>query len=512
MGVNPYLFISFSSRDIPHVREMMAAMDLQGIDFWDYSHDLQKIEVGNDIPKELKKEIDRCDKMVVIISNSSIDPDIGKYCRFEIEYARTKKFDKKNKFIPVILLPIELKNLSFPYDIFTDILHLDYKPSSPKGIVDFTQKICQRLDKTYIPPVEAHPNLPFWKFFRKEVEHMAHSNAEHISLMRVLGEFLEFFKTNDFEEALFLITYFIQSAKYKLPGYPLFYPQIVKALCETKLEKFDDAMKSFHEAGKVDPNNQDVIGGMGIVYYKLEEYSKAKECFQKIIKLFPYDHTNARINLLTTKMSLNEPVSDKEKEFLFHVNLEAYPEDLQLAVLKSRSRYLYMSGSFLELNNLCKQILKKEMYDTTTVIFYYISLHELGFEKDALCFLEKQINNPGEKVRLNRMELYSQLADYYTKAESFIRAINIFENHLLKNDETNRRHMIRFARLLIHTENFGKAKIVCEQILTDKPFNLPKSNEDFYYDGFANYLLGRYERAKYDYERSGNYDTYYSKL
>jgi hypothetical protein len=45
---------------------------------------------------------------------------------------------------------------------------------------------------------------------------------------------------------------------------------------------------------------------------------------------------------------------------------------------------------------------------------------------------------------------------------------------------------------------------VCEKVLDPKNSgDLPLSAEDFYYMGFANYLLGNAKLARYDYERSG---------
>ena len=52
---------------------------------------------------------------------------------------------------------------------------------------------------------------------------------------------------------------------------------------------------------------------------------------------------------------------------------------------------------------------------------------------------------------------------------------------------------------------------VCKNMINESRIKLPVNHEDFYYDGFAWYLLGNYERAIYDYERSKEYDLYYSE-
>jgi hypothetical protein len=59
--------------------------------------------------------------------------------------------------------------------------------------------------------------------------------------------------------------------------------------------------------------------------------------------------------------------------------------------------------------------------------------------------------------------------------------------------------------------NLAKMREVCTQVLDSMIFgDSPLTTHDFYYMGFANYLLGNYEFANYDYERSGGLFKYYN--
>jgi hypothetical protein len=61
--------------------------------------------------------------------------------------------------------------------------------------------------------------------------------------------------------------------------------------------------------------------------------------------------------------------------------------------------------------------------------------------------------------------------------------------------------------------NRSTIRAVCRQVLDPKNFDgAPASTEDFYYTGFANYMLGHHELARYDYERSGRLFEYYATL
>ena len=59
--------------------------------------------------------------------------------------------------------------------------------------------------------------------------------------------------------------------------------------------------------------------------------------------------------------------------------------------------------------------------------------------------------------------------------------------------------------VLVFTSLLNK-KNKCEElavrVLDQKECRLPETNMDFFYDGFANWFLERYERADYDFERS----------
>jgi tetratricopeptide (TPR) repeat protein len=318
--------------------------------------------------------------MIVVISEHSMDPETGHFCRFEMEYARSRKTLEKPRFIPVVIGLQGTPELEYPYDEFEKKFcqELDHTPES---IVRLTVKICNLAGKVYIPPIEAHPNLPFWKLFRKEVEDLAHSSKDHIDLMMILGEFNEYYKISGMHRALFLISYFLQSCKYKLFSYEPFYPLIAKAVCETELGKYEEALASYKEAGQIHPDDQDVIGGMGTVYFKKGEYQNAEACFEKIIQNPKNkDITNARINLAICKLAMNKPISTTEAEFLFQVDISEYSADLKTAILNARGIYLLTEKKFDALEQLCKKTIEEGLQDPVTLRLLELSYLHRGAE------------------------------------------------------------------------------------------------------------------------------------
>jgi hypothetical protein len=86
------LFISFSSKDIPVVREIMGGLQFQNFEFWDYSDELQQISLLEEIKPRLIEEIEKCDYFIALVSKNSTDKKKGSFPHFEVDYAvNTKK-------------------------------------------------------------------------------------------------------------------------------------------------------------------------------------------------------------------------------------------------------------------------------------------------------------------------------------------------------------------------------------------------------------------------------------
>jgi hypothetical protein len=262
-------FISFSSRNRPAVREIMAGFRSQNITFWDYSDEDWSIDMTDMILSRLKKEIDQCDYFVAVVSKESLDPGIGHFTRLEVAYAlEEKKLHLANRVLTIELEGIKTFDYTGPYLPLKDFMHFELIWNEDKGksiisYIGLMKQICRSVGVDYLPRISPHHRMPFWERFREEIRGYDHRIASHIELMGNLGEFNEFFKLKLYPEALKSISHFIFTCEYTLPEYCLLYPWIVKGVTEQFLGKNTEAIESFKKALETETENPDALAGLG---------------------------------------------------------------------------------------------------------------------------------------------------------------------------------------------------------------------------------------------------------
>ena len=413
MSAEPFFFVSFSSRDQKYVREIISALKGQGLNVWDTSSVEEGIRLGGNLKDELETKVDQCTHMISVLSNNSLDPEIGKYCVMERSYALTRHNQGRLYIFPVIIgnsheLKLDNTCLNVKETFWYDFI------LTPECIVNFTVKICTAIGRKYVPMIDAHPNLPFRNAFRKEIAGIDHSVKGYTDLMIILGEFNENYKSGvrDVRRALFCVEYFIKTCEYNALKYKPFYPWIVKAVCETDLKMYDKALESYEVARSIHPGNQDVTGGMGAVYIKTFQYEKAAECFRQIIiNNKNEDITNARINLIITKLMIGNSINPAEEEFLFGVKIDDYADDLKTNILNAQAIQLRVKKDYPGLETHCNKIVEKKLHDTNTIRLLQLSYLNRRMYGKAREVVIKAITESDENPNLSKSDLESFLAD-----------------------------------------------------------------------------------------------------
>jgi hypothetical protein len=401
----PELFISFSSKDVSYVRELMAALHLQGCLFWDYSSQIEAIEAGADIPQTLFEHIDACNFFIILVSNNSIDPQIGRFTTLEAAYAQ--KIGKK--IIPITLKENRPSVWPEPFAQLKDIRHIELEVDDDRAFIACIIKLCQAVGKPFDPFAEAHERLPFWRFFREEVRQLEHSNADHVRLTEILGRFNRRFRHSDWSESLFLIAFFMDSCRYLAPDYRPYYPWIVKAVCQRELGLLDEAEASYRRAGEVRPADENVYGGLAGVCFQRGDLKQAIVYARRAVEVCPPDRNSDEIlNLTIYLLADGKTVPEPFAERVFALDDAAYGAD-RFKVLNAQGALYFARGRHVDACYIFEKMERGKIADAATVGYHVNSLLALGKRAEAIHLL-KAILAENNDDRIDRAIVKKYLA------------------------------------------------------------------------------------------------------
>lgn len=556
-------FISFSTRNRPVVREIMAGLRSRNIAFWDYSDEEWSIDMTAMILSRLKEEIDRCDYFVAVVSKESLDPDIGHFTRLEVAYAlQEKKLHLENRVLTIELEGIKSSDYAGPYLPLKDFMHYELIWNEDKGksilsFIGLMKRICRSVGVDYLPRISPHHRMPFWERFREEIRGFDHRMVSHIELMGNLGEFNEFFKLKLFPEALKSISHFIFTCEYTLPEYRLLYPWIVKGVTEQFLGKHREAIESFRKALETETDNPDALAGLGQAFRITGDYPSSVSCYEKAWQAANgIRKVNMMLNIIFSKVSGNVLPAPEERSFIMGLDVEQtvaadiaeleqrgllsdFSDDPQEAVrdrekvISERSaeeRSLILAAKALtcyceavtlyrvlpadryrELLLKAYHIFKTEfpenaISNTGMVYYYYLTARYLNLSGEAERILSDAIARSEEDNALNRRELIQFLAEHHLVTGAYSRSAGLYEKEL-SGHFSDLRVAVYYALALYKSGN-PKYREVCRKVLETLPSGYP----GYYWSGFAHYLLGEVTYAQHDYGRSNQFGEYYERL
>jgi tetratricopeptide (TPR) repeat protein len=529
------IFISFSSNDLEFVREFFYRLKSQNLRIWDYSQRGDEIPFGEEITGYLKKQIDNSEYFISIISKNSTDKHIGRFTRLELSRAIDNGMLEKNKIIPVILNG-EKPDINDLYQNILNGVFFECRQDDSDQIEKVVEKICNYLGVKYNSPFMADSRLPFKEKFKEEIlSNISVTNSNYNELMTIIDDFFKFYP-NNWLKAWDCISYFIYKWNFLFQEnsyYPqdeadnktavhnfkndnysgleeasmkeLYYPQIIKGICALQLGKFTEAEEIFLRAAGHAKKNEICFGGLGQVYYRQGRNRKALESYFEALK---YSTKGPNLEIKFNILSLQHEMGIMDNvysDILDELKNQKLHEDDYIKVLNLEAGLKYQNKLYIEAIAILDKLIKKGIHDETTVIYYYFCLRELGKYNEALNFLKKESETRDEEI------LYHYLALYYVQLKKINESLVIYEKKLCDFKYRTRRYFVEYARLLKYNKNREKMITTCELVLDHIHFDNPQKPEDYYYDGFANYLLGRDERAKYDFERSGNLFQYYDE-
>jgi pentatricopeptide repeat protein len=368
------------------------------------------------------------------------------------------------------------------------------------------EKICRRLGARYTPPYLGDLRLPFSERFMKEVKDLNLDIALYGELMLIVDDFTRKFAAGDWLESERLISYFQMTAHYKLKDVKMFYPEIIKGVCELQMGRFAEAEETFLQATRHPKGDENAFGGLGQVYFRRHRYEEALVAYQQALKMCPKGKDlEVRVNILATQVQMGLRVDDPGA--LDEVDLDAQSPDDWIKIMNLKGILHFKKGEYSTAIQVFESMRRRGLYEPTSSVYHCLALKEEGRYEEAMGVLRSEAERSGDP------NLYHHLADLCVSRGRLSEALDIYRNKLCGNQTATRQYMVEYARILKKMGDGKAMKEICEKVLGRDFFKPPGTAEDFYYDGFANYLLGRHDRARYDYERSaGFFEKYYDEL
>lgn len=513
MSASPNVFISFSQRDQNEVRELFSGLRIQRVDVWDYSDPGQELPAGGSLKNALRTKIDNCDYFVAVISANSIEAPTPVWeVRYAIESAKAR-----DKVVPILLNnpPAEWAAL---YSELADLVWIPITTSNDLETEDAVRRICERLSIPYIPPALLDPEVFFSEPFLREIRSKRLENATFIQLGRSMdtaGRELLNTKENHTDRWSRIkdtMISFYGRADQDVPNQPFFYPEIIRGVAELQLSQLENAEKTFRGVTNSEHIDKEWLGlafaGLGHTYFSMERFDDSVNAFQSALHLLDKDK-KVRVNYLTALAYANGLILDDGIGDLLEDKTLSAEDRTKLLILRGivefkQRHYRRSIESFAQLD--------ADNLSEAATLYYVFSLRELGEELRALEILE----NATRKIKSGN--LYHHLAYAYLRIGDTSRAVKIYETALwpiVKPPEFARQNLVEYAQVLRIVEGTKSvaAQKACERAIDFAVFPQPQSKADCFFTGFAFYLLGNDQLARFFFQGSSGFSTeYYDQL
>lgn len=498
------LFVSFSSRDQNAVRMLFSALALQHVDVWDYSREGDKLPLAQLVEESLAKKIALCDYFIAVVSANSTDSILGRYSDFEVHRAIEDGMADRQRLLPLLLVTNPPGKWRGAYKGLEGLLRVELNPSEQGQFDDAIRRICEYLSVPYVPPILLDPRVFFSRRFQQELNSQKLTTADYWELMKIIIGSAEKVAQTKWEEGGRLVSLFLELSNFKVPLACFYYPQIIKGVCELQAGRFKSAELTFAQATEHPLHDENSFGGLGHAYFYQHRYDEALTAFRKALELQPTDR-NIEFNILGALLHAVAPVGGVTIPDTFDDPRLSSEDHIKVSKLKGIA--LIGRGEYEDAIKVFELMVSRTPLDAASTIYYSRALEACGRMDDALVLLHR------EAARLGDLNLYHHLADAYLKAEMIVEALHLYKNKLCVHGCQTRQYLVEYAHVLNAVggaTNQALLREVCGQVLDPRNFDgSPATAEDFYYMGFANYLLGRHTLARYDYERSGRLFEYY---
>ncbi|MCE5238533.1 TIR domain-containing protein [bacterium] len=506
----PRVFVSFSSDDREEVRRLLARLQAQPLNVWNYADEPQEIPGGASLPDYLCNQINRSDYFVPMVSANALNT---RYAKLEVEHALVRRAEHQLQIIPVAVAgcpPDE--QWEPPYRELATIRRREADLLSPEELDALVQELCRDMRVDYVPRPNEDPRLPFMLRFDDEIRglrarHAEHDRAVFTRLMNVRDEFVAAYEAGDFLRARARAAFFVAMCEYEFPqaATSIYYPYVVRAVCESSCGDLRQARETLMALLNHPSVDENTYGALGYVARQEGSYQEALALYREAMRLDPADPA-ARTWVVLLSILCGEPAEEVERVFadIDEGRIVLAGDRMQVRALRA---FAYANeGRYADAAHVLGELVRREEVTADIVVDYAVALGNLDQPTEALGVLESHCE------QFHEANFWHHLASLNLELGHLDRAVDCF-TELVAMAPHVRQYRADAALAYWCADLDCRVRETVSPILDLRVFALPEEPEDFYLDGFANWFLDQTERAEYDFQRSGySSDKHYREV
>jgi tetratricopeptide (TPR) repeat protein len=495
-------FFSFSSRDA-FVPRLLTRLQAQNLNIWDYSVEGDEIPGGETITPYLRDRVGQSTLFLPVVSPNSLR---SPFTKAEVDCALARHAECGLRIIPLVeTSAIDIVPWPEPY---ADLRKLRYhsfggEVEDRRQMEDAIARVCQDVGVPYMGLVADTPRLPLMERTDRELLRRVPRDTERANILyarldmaiRTCKIGLE---QGDYARALSAIEYFIAMVENEYEGDAFYYPYLVRAVCLIAVGRLPDSAQALTVL-RIHPEREESLYGLlGYIRQAQGLFAEAASLYRESLRRDPHDPA-AATGVVVNEALAGEPLCD-------------LPEACRVIEF---GRYLSEDERELAQEALA------------------LGMARMGQSDRAAAILFDRIRDR-QASAVTYINLANVLVDLRRHADARDILMQAWQLHL--DDFQIGHHLMRF---LLDLGRDGEAVAIARQateLMPDRPdiwferllierragcddaantaarlaSMLPKMKEDFYYTGYANWVIGSAERAAYDLERSGESGDYAS--
>ena len=491
-------FVSFSSRDGEFAGKLMASLQLQSVSVWDYSNAAQDIPLGASVKSRLRKRIDESAHFIAVVTAASVDPDTGKFPRFEWQYAHAQG----KRILPVTIRPFQLAKPGPDLEFLEDAKYLPFDAHDIDAYDLAFARLCEEMGVPYSPPFLGDPRVIFAPRFEREIRGLAIPPDHRILLRKVIDDFTKHYAAQEWIEAKETAAFFAGACKRFLKGTILYYPTLLLGLCQMHEGRYEDALATIGPLLNHPLADENAWAAMGQIHFLGGEFQKALDMFRIAKEKCPAgEDWEARFNILATCLELGRTEEASAAFSGFDIGSRPVEDQVKIANLQAAvfAQRNYWDGVI----GVLQDLFDNKIGNAASAVYLARAYEHSGRVTSAMHILER------EAERLKDNNLYHHLAAMHARRRDPLRAIEVYRMRLLNDPDRPTQMMTDYALILRSMGRIAEFQDVCRRAIA---LPRPRSNSEFYFRGLAHYLLGHEEHARALYVESKSQQEYYSKV